>query len=133
MKTLFTMLLITAATFGQNTEYNKNKVLKTSPEFGVWVKYNGDETFLVKNTPVGVFESYTELNAVLDFYGFDINSPAVDQTLINRLATGLDDFEMLSHTLTMQTSVIKKGWKNDKVTLVWIGNNNCLILTIKKR
>ena len=108
---VFSILLFTSITFAQKSEYNAKKTLSKIEELGTWrVGDMGIEMYVNKNTPVGIFQTYKELNRVLEFYNLKYENPDHDESLISSLCEGDKDWEMLSITSKSERTIINKAW-----------------------
>lgn len=131
--TLFILfILFTGIINGQISTYNKGLKRGTIVQ-GDWYLNKGVETFFTNQTPVGYKQSYDELKNILSHYKLDIMDPEVDESLIDKSAESLHDFQNLSNSLKIEWSIINMVWRiSDVYQINWICNNEINLILIQK-
>jgi hypothetical protein len=112
MKTIIiTLLFATSSLIAQKSDYNSSRYLKIENEYNKWtIGSDKTEYFICKNTPVGIFNAYTELKLVLAYYNLSYVEPSLDNSVISSLCSDEKDWEMLSLTSRSESTAIKRAW-----------------------
>jgi hypothetical protein len=125
-------LLHTGIINAQISTYNKELKRNTIVQ-GDWYLSKGVETFFTNQTPVGYKQSYDELKNILSHYNLDIMNPEVDESLIDKTAESLHDFQNLSNSIKIEWSIINMVWRiSDVYQINWMCDKEINLILIQK-
>jgi hypothetical protein len=133
MKAILIALFLIASNIHAQSSYNANIKLETTPTLGKWyATKDGAEIIAREVSTVEVFQIYTELKRVLDFYELDFKKPGVDNSYLSSLVKDDMDFKNISFTAKIKESIIDKAWKTDEYLIVYRVNSELTTCGIYK-